>query len=57
MFQEIDETGMEVLTAGGTVGDLLDSLNPEQLEYLRTLNITEWLADPDELTFAVDMRA
>lgn len=59
MFKEIDEIGMEVYATGMTFGDFLDILDEEQLEFIRSMSLNEWLTDFDEFAFAfaLDIKA
>lgn len=57
MFREIDEIGMEMYATGMTFGDFLDILDEEQLEFLRSMSVNEWLTDFDEFAFAMDVKA
>lgn len=57
VFHEIDATGIDVWTEGGTFGDFIDSLNKEQMDMLMSLRIRDFISDPDEFSFGIEIIA
>jgi len=55
LFKQIDEIGLEVCDEVGTLGDLLDSLTKEQLDYFLKMQIRDFFADSDEQSFGLDI--
>jgi hypothetical protein len=57
LFKEIDETGLEVWGEDGTLGDLFASLNDEQTNFLMNMLVRDFMADPDDMSFGVELIA
>ena len=57
MFQEIDAIGLEIWGEDGTLGDLLDSLNKEQMDFFLNMLVRDFMADSNEVSFGIDLIA
>jgi hypothetical protein len=57
LFKEIDEIGLEVWGEDGTLGDLFASLNDEQTDFLMNMLVRDFMADPDDMSFGVELIA
>lgn len=51
MFESIDAVAMEIVGEEGTLGDLLDVLSTEELDYLRNMKLSDAFGDPDDKAF------
>lgn len=54
---EVDQLALEILMEEGTLEDLFSVMNKEQTEFFMKTKITEFLSDPDDISFAIDLKA
>lgn len=55
LFDQIDEMGSEIYEEAGTLGDLMESLSKEQLDYFLKMKIRDFFVDTDEQSFGLDI--
>jgi hypothetical protein len=57
LYKEIDEIAMEVWGDDGTFADLLAALNDEQTDFLMNMLIKDFVGDPDDMSFGMELIA
>lgn len=57
LYKEIDEIAMEVWGDDGTFADLLADLNDEQTDFLMNMLIKDFVGDPDDMSFGLELIA
>lgn len=57
LFKEIDSIGIEIWGEDGTLGDFFATLNDEQTNFFMNMLIRDFMADPDDMSFGVELIA
>jgi len=55
LFRAVDDAGMEVWSSDGTLGELLKSLNREQLNFFLSLQLADFSCEIDDETFRIEL--
>ncbi len=57
LFKEVDELGLEVWDADGTLGDFINSLDSDQTDFFMNLLLRDFVSDSNEMSFGIELVA
>jgi len=55
LFKEIDEIAMDVWADDGTLSDFFASLTDEQTDFIFSMKIKDFAADPDDMKMGFEL--
>ena len=55
LFKKIDDKGIKVWDNDGSLGDFIDSLTQEEKDFFLSYKIRDFLADPDDNAFGIEI--